>query len=201
MSRPFVSSSLRYFSTFLMSSASWPRLASSQNTAGVLVRRARRTPSLTQSRIGSSFTWHMRKTSPLLDLLLHQDRAVLGDDADGAGRGEFEGLVVAAVLLGLLGHQADVRHRAHRLRIEGAVRLAVVDDGLEQRRVAAIGDRGDDVMQLAVGAPHLARLADHRRHRGIDDHVAGDVEVGDALVGIDHGEARAASRTRPGCRP
>src|SRR5258708_22660288 len=34
-----------------MTCASCPRLASSQNTAGVLVRRARRTPSLTQSWI------------------------------------------------------------------------------------------------------------------------------------------------------
>ncbi len=41
MSRPLVSSFFRYFSTLAMSCASCARLASSQNTAGVLVRRAR----------------------------------------------------------------------------------------------------------------------------------------------------------------
>ena len=33
--------------------------------------------------------------------------------------------------------------------------------------------------------------ADHRRHRRVDDHVAGDVQVGDPVVGVDHGEPRA----------
>ena len=46
MSRPAVSWSFRYFSTLAMISASWARLASSQNTAGVLLRRARRTREL-----------------------------------------------------------------------------------------------------------------------------------------------------------
>ena len=40
------------------------------------------------------------------------------------------------------------------------------------------------------GVPHLAGGADHGRHRGVDDHVAGDVEVGDAAVGVDHGQRR-----------
>ena len=60
-----VSCSFRYFSTLAITCASCARLASSQNTAGVLVRRARRTPSLTQSWIGASLTWHMRKMSPV----------------------------------------------------------------------------------------------------------------------------------------
>ena len=44
---------------------------------------------------------------------------------------------------------------------------------------------------VAVGVPHLARRADHRRHRRVDDHVARDVQVGDAAVGVDHRERRA----------
>ena len=95
-----------------------------------------------------------------------------------------------AVFLGLLRHQADVRNRAHGLGIERAVGLAVVDDRLIEPRVGAVRDRGDDVVQLAVGAPHAAEFADHRRHRRVDDHVAGYVQARDALVGIDHGEAR-----------
>ena len=70
------------------------------------------------------------------------------------------------------------------------MRLAVLDDGLEQRPVATIGDRGDHVVQLAVSAPHAPGFANHRRHRCIDDHVARHVQIGDSPVGIDHGQAR-----------
>ena len=54
---------------------------------------------------------------------------------------------------------------------------------------------------LAVGVPHLARGADHRRHRRVDDHVARHVQVGDAAVGVDHREVGAASRRSPRSRP
>ncbi|KAG1316881.1 hypothetical protein G6F63_015893 [Rhizopus arrhizus] len=47
-----------------MTCASWARAASSQNTAGVLLRRARSTASFTQSWIGASLVWHMRQMSP-----------------------------------------------------------------------------------------------------------------------------------------
>ncbi len=64
MSSPAVSCSGRYFFTFSMISASWPRFSSSQNTAGEPVARARLTASFTQSRMGTSLAWHMRKMSP-----------------------------------------------------------------------------------------------------------------------------------------
>ena len=51
---------------------------------------------------------------------------------------------------------------------------------------------------LAGRVPHLARGADHRRHRGVDDDVARHVQVGDAAVGVDHGERRGPS-ARPCC--
>ena len=38
--------------------------------------------------------------------------------------------------------------------------------------------------------PHLPGSADRRGHRRVDDHVAGDVEVGDAAIGVDHRERR-----------
>ena len=118
-----------------------------------------------------------------------QHRAVVGNHAYCSRRGNFEGLVVRAVLLGLLRHQPHVRHIAHRAGVERAVRLTVLDDRLIQARVAAIRDHGIDVVQLSVGAPHVAAFADHRRHRRIDDHIARHVQVGDPPVGIDHGEA------------
>ena len=51
-------------STFLMISASWPRCASSQKTAGDPVARALVTASFTQFWIGASLTWHILKMSP-----------------------------------------------------------------------------------------------------------------------------------------
>ena len=44
--------------------ASWARVSSSQNTAGVSEARARVTASLTQSRIEASLVWQARHTSP-----------------------------------------------------------------------------------------------------------------------------------------
>ena len=63
-SRPSASWSWRYFSTFLMSSRSWARVSSSQNTAGVWDARARVTASFTQSRTGTSLVWQARQMSP-----------------------------------------------------------------------------------------------------------------------------------------
>src|SRR5690606_1766866 len=99
--------------------------------------------------------------------------------------------VVGTILLGLLGHQADVRHAAHGGRVEGAVGLAVLDHGLVHAGVAAVRNHGLGVLQLAFGVPHLAGVADHGRHGGVDDHIAGHVQVGDALVGVDHGQLGA----------
>ena len=96
-----------------------------------------------------------------------------------------------AVFFGRLSHQADVWHGAHRLGIEGAVLFAEVDGRLIDAGITAVGDDGECVLQLALGIPHLAGRADHRRHRRIDDHIARHVKVGDALVGVDHREGRA----------
>ena len=82
-------------------------------------------------------------------------------------------------------------HRAHGGRVEGAVGAAVVDDGLVDAGVAAVREDGEGVGLLAVRAPHVAGGADHGRHRGVDDDVARHVQVGDALVGVDHRQRRA----------
>jgi hypothetical protein len=139
----------------------------------------------------------MRQMSPAFDRVFHQHVAGVVADAHGAVGGDLEGLVVRAVLLGLLRHQADVGHAAHRRRIERAVRAAVVDHGLVDAGIAAVRDHRLGVLQLAVGVPHAAAVADHRRHRGVDDDVAGHVQVGDALCRIDHRQAGTPWRTRP----
>ena len=49
---------------------------------------------------------------------------------------------------------------------------------------------------LPVRAPHVAADADHRRHRGVHDDVAGHVQVGDPLVGVHHRQPRAVGQPR-----
>ena len=110
------------------------------------------------------------------------------NDADRAIAGSNKGLVVGAVFLGRLGHEADVGDRAHGLGIEGPVLFAEVDRGLVDAGIAAVGDDAEGVLGLAGAVIHLAAGADHRGHGGIDDDIAGDIEVGDALVGVDHGD-------------
>ncbi len=97
---------------------------------------------------------------------------------------------MGAVLFGLLRHQADVRYAAHGGWVEGAVSLAVFDGGLVDAGVAAVRDDRLGVLQFTGGVPHFARVADHGRHRCVDDNVAWHVQVGDAFVGVDHGQRR-----------
>ncbi len=123
--------------------------------------------------------------------LLDEHVAGLVDQTDRTGGLDLEGLVVGAVLLGLLRHEADVRDRAHGRRVVGAVGTAVVDHGLVDPGVGGVRQHREGVGLLAVRAPHVAGGADHRRHRGVHDHVGRHVQVGDALVGVDHGQGRA----------
>jgi hypothetical protein len=76
-------------------------------------------------------------------------------------------------------------------RVEVAVPLAEVDDLLVDAGEGRFRDHRLGFLQAAVGAVHLAADADHGRHRGVDDHVVGRVEVGDALGRIDHRQRRA----------
>ena len=98
---------------------------------------------------------------------------------------------MGAVFFGGLGHEADVGDAAHGLGVERALLAAEVDHRLVNASVAAVGDEGEGVLLFAFLVPHLAGGADHRRHGGVHDDVGGDVEVGDAFVGVDVGECGA----------
>ena len=121
--------------------ASWARVSSSQNTAGAPVARARRDrerdPVADRRRPWSGTRARCRRPRP-------RARAASSPSASTTrtrpGVGDLERLVVRAVLLGRLRHQADVRRRAHRRRIERAVAPAVVDGLGVQRRVGVVGD-------------------------------------------------------------
>ena len=113
------------------------------------------------------------------------------DHLHGTGLGDLEGLVVGAVLLGLLRHETHVRHGAHGGGVVRAVLAAVVDHGLVHTGVGGVRQHGQGVLLLALAAPHLARGADHRGHGGVHDHVRGHVQVGDALVRVHVGQLGA----------
>ena len=123
--------------------------------------------------------------------VLEQRAAVGVEHAHRPACGQTEGLVVRAVFLGLLRHQADVADVAHRRHVERAVALAVGDDLGVDAGIAAVRDHRVRVMQCAVRPPHLSRCADRRGHRRVDNDVARHVQVRDAPVGVDHREPRA----------
>ena len=126
----------------------------------------------------------------LTDEVLRQHCAFRADDTHSARISDFEGLVVRPVLFRCLRHEADVAHVAHGGNVVRSIRLAVVDDHLVNAGVATVRDERDHVVQFAVRAPHASRGADSGGHRGVDDHIARHMQVGDALVGIDHGQRR-----------
>ena len=116
---------------------------------------------------------------------------IAGDDADSSVGGGFEGFVVGAVFFCFLGHEADVGNGAHSGGVKSAVVAAEVDGGLIDSGVGGVGDDGEAVLALAVFVPHLARVANHGGHGGVDNDVGRDVKVGDAFVGVNHGEVGA----------
>ena len=120
--------------------------------------------------------------------MFHDDVAAAVGDAHGAIDGNLKRLVVRTVFLGLLCHEANVGNGAHRGWVERAVGLAVSDDRCVDAGVGRVGNDGLAVLAFAFWVPHLSAVTDHGGHGRIDDDVARHVQVGDALIGIDHCE-------------
>ena len=127
----------------------------------------------------------------LFHLVLVQHGAVVEDHLDGATFGDLEGRRMRSVFLGLLCHQADILNRACGRRVEFPVLFEELDRLVIDRRIGIVGDHAVGVVLLVVRTPALAAVADQRGHGGVDDHVGGHVQVGDALVGIHHVHRRA----------
>ena len=153
----------------------WRRGRGSRRARRPRARRSRgraSTASLTQSRTGTSLVWQARQMSPASTSCSISTSPALVDARAPCRRPAISKVLSwRAVLLGGLGHQPDVGDRAHRGRVEGAVGPAVVDDDLVDPGVRRVGDHREGVGLLAVGSPHVAAGADHRRHRRVDDHV------------------------------
>mmetsp|Transcript_20289 Transcript_20289/g.41667 ORF Transcript_20289/g.41667 Transcript_20289/m.41667 type:complete len:241 (+) Transcript_20289:1086-1808(+) len=119
----------------------------------------------------------------------HEILAIL-NDANRAVELGLESSRVGAILLGLLSHETDIGTCPHGLGVESAVLLAEVNALAEDPSIATVRDGGQKVLLLVIGVPHLAPAADGCGHGVVNDDVAGDVEVGDALVRVDHGDLR-----------
>lgn len=100
--------------------------------------------------------------------------------------------LVIWLYLSLLSHETNVRYMTHGGVIELAVLFAIVNDGTIDASIAAVGNDAHHVFEGIVLVPHPTRVTHNVRHRGVNDHVAGNVQVGDALRGVDHGQTRAA---------
>ena len=65
-----------------------------------------------------------------LDVVLHQYGPLLIHHLDDTGGFDLEGLVMGAILLSLLGHQANIGDISHRGHIESAILFAEINDCL-----------------------------------------------------------------------
>ena len=117
--------------------------------------------------------------------------AAVIDYPDGARSGDFKSLVMRTIFFGCLCHQTDVGHAADRFGIECAVSLAEIQRGLVHTGITAIRNEREGVLKFALCVVNFSARANHRWHRSIDDDVARHVQVGDALIRIDVGQARA----------
>ena len=125
------------------------------------VARARLTANFTQSRIGASLVWHMRQMSPSLNVCLQAFRRPIDDSAPCPPEESSNVLscdpyssafLAIRPTLGTL--PIVVTGRRHRSSCSQS--SALIDTG-----VAAVGNDGFGVLQLAVRVPHLTRRADH----------------------------------------
>ncbi len=118
--------------------------------------------------------------------MFHQDIASRVGHLHTAVCRNLKCFVVRAVLFRFLRHQAHIGDVAHRGHIKCAIFLAEADDFLVNASVSAVRDHHFAVVGVAIWPPHFARCADGGGHRSVDDDVAGDVQIGDSFVGVDH---------------
>ena len=193
MSRPSVSWSCRYVSTFAMTCASCARFLSSQKTAGAPVARARRHRELdpvADRRCPSSGTCgRCRPARPSARAASRRSRPRRRGSCRSPGA--MKVLSCEPYSSAFCAMRPTFGTLPIVAGLSAPCLLAVLDDLPVHRRVAAVGDHRLRVVELPVRAPHLARLADDDRHGRVDDDVVRDVQVRDALVRVDHRERRA----------
>ena len=120
-----------------------------------------------------------------------QYRAIVEDHLDGACGRHLERCGVRSVFFGLLGHQADVLHRAGGGRVQFAGFFEILDRLVIDGRIGIVGDDAIGVGLFPVRTPTFAACTDQSGHRGVDDHIGRHMQVGDAFVAVNHVHRRA----------
>mmetsp|Transcript_3119 Transcript_3119/g.5957 ORF Transcript_3119/g.5957 Transcript_3119/m.5957 type:complete len:338 (+) Transcript_3119:580-1593(+) len=125
----------------------------------------------------------------LFDTVLknHIARFLVADE-DLARGGDFKRLVVRTVFFGLLRHETDIGHVTHGSDIKLPMRLAVADHFLVHGGIATIGDQTLGIFQFTHLVPHFATVTNHHGHTSVDDDIIGGMQIGNATIGIDHGQ-------------
>ena len=101
---------------------------------------------------------------------------------------DFEGLVMGAVFLSLLCHEADIGNSAHGAGIEGPVSAAIINHRLVHACVGGIGNNSQRILLFTSGVPHVTGRPDHGWHGSIHNHIGRNMQVGDAFIRVDHGQ-------------
>ena len=117
--------------------------------------------------------------------------AIFQDHPNRAFCGHFECGWVAAIFFGLLRHQANILHRAAGGGIKLARFFEILDRLVIDGRVRIIRDHTDRVMFLAIWPPAFATCTDQRGHGCVNNHIRGDMQIGDAAITVDHIHRRA----------
>ena len=136
----------------------------------------------------------------LFHLLRKQNFAFAIDGVNLACSRSNKRFVAASVFLGTLRHQTHILNRPHRTGVECSILFAKFNGRVINSRIAAIRNAGFDLLQFAILIPHTARVADHRGHGSVDNHVARHMQIRNPLGGIDHRQIRSLRQSRIDCR-
>jgi len=157
--------------------ASCARVSSSQNTTWEPAEATAQHRQAHPVAHRASFTWHARKTSPAstscestVSPARFTTRTVPSDGISNV-------LVVRSVLLGLLRHETDVRHRPIVAGSNAPMGLAVAHDRVVHTGVRRGGDHGQRCPAVRSTRSTSARSRGSSAHGRVDDDVARDVQL------------------------
>ena len=119
--------------------------------------------------------------------MTEQDLTGSIDDLNLTGARRLKGRVMRAIFLSFLGHQADIGNRAHGCWVKSPVSLTIFNRFIVNPGITTIRNHGHHIVKLTIRRPHFARLSYGCRHRGIDNNIARDMQVGNASIRIHHG--------------
>ena len=98
---------------------------------------------------------------------------------------------MGTVFLCFLGHKANVWYRTECCRVYGTVGFHIVDDRFVETGISAVRNNTNGIFFVAVFVPHFSTAAYQSRHGRIHNNIGGDMEIGDTLVGVHHGNPRS----------